>query len=446
MSALRGDSLRDTSIGLVTSDWEMGVVGDFVAALQAGVSVNAIETDTGCAQDEVGVLKTSAVLRGKFFPEQHKVVVPEDVERVATSVVADRIIISRMNTPALVGESGYVTADVPNLFLPDRLWQTEPSPRPHSQRWLAYWLQHPSIRRLIASGATGTSNSMKNISKETVLSLAIPRTPLPEQQKIAAILTAVDDKLDVIARQIEATQTLKQGLMQTLFSRGVGTQDAEGRWVPHSEFKDGELGTIPAAWGVSSIGSLFEVVERAVRMADEQSYRRVTVKRRYGGIELRDELRGGDIKVKSQFALEAGDFLISERQIVHGACGIVPKRLAGALVSNEYLVLKARPAVDVRYFNYLVQQLKYAKYFMLCSQGVDIEKFLFKPKDWLKKPVPVPPVAEQARIADVLATTDEKLDALRAKLDELQQVKRGLMQKLLTGEWRVSVDASPTGT
>ncbi|QDL56912.1 restriction endonuclease subunit S [Rhodoferax aquaticus] len=424
----------------------MGVVGDFVAALQAGVSVNAVETDTGCAQGEVGVLKTSAVLRGKFFPAQHKIVVPEDVNRVATSVVADRIIISRMNTPALVGESGYVTADEPNLFLPDRLWQTEPSPRPHSQRWLAYWLQHSSIRRLIASGATGTSNSMKNISKETVLSLPIPRTPLPEQQRIAAILMALDDKLDVIARQIEATQTLKQGLMQTLFSRGVGANDADGRWVPHAEFKDCELGTIPAAWSVSSIGSLFEVVERAIRMADEQSYRRVTVKRRYGGIELRDEQRGSDIKVKSQFALEAGDFLISERQIVHGACGIVPSWLAGALVSNEYLVLKAKPSVDVRYFNYLVQQLKYAKYFMLCSQGVDIEKFLFKPKDWLKKLVPVPPVVEQARIADVLATADEKLNALSAKQNELQQVKRGLMQKLLTGEWRVSVDASAAGT
>lgn len=80
------------------------------------------------------------------------------------------------------------------------------------------------------------------------------------------------------------------------------------------------------------------------------------------------------------------------------------------------------------------------------KQGVDIEKFLFKPKDWLKKLVPLPPVAEQARIADVLATADEKLNALRAKQVELQQVKRGLMQKLLTGEWRVSVDASAAET
>jgi type I restriction enzyme S subunit len=437
MSQCEADSLRETPIGAIASDWEMGVIGDFVTALHAGVSVNAFETDSGCAEGEIGVLKTSAVLQGRFYAKQHKVVVAEDTGRVATSVVGDRVIISRMNTPALVGESGYVTKDEPTLFLPDRLWQTEPSDHPHSQRWLSYWLQHPGVRRLIAAGATGTSNSMKNISKETVLSLPVPRTPLPEQQKIAVILTTVVDKLDVIARQIEASQILKQGLMQTLFSRGGGTQDATGRWMPHTEFKDSELGAIPTLWSVKEIGEALSVVERPIKMADDQLYKRVTVKRRHGGVELRDELPGANIKVKNQFLLEKGDFLISERQIVHGACGIVPEHLAGALVSNEYLVLQAKEDFDVTYFNYLVQLLKYAKLFLVCSQGVDIEKFLFKPKDWLKKRVPLPPLAEQQRIAEILATTEEKIDALQSKQSEYQTLKLGLMQKLLTGEWRV---------
>ena len=437
MSQCEADSLRETPIGAIASDWEMGVIGDFVTALHAGVSVNAFETDSGCAEGEIGVLKTSAVLQGRFYAKQHKVVVAEDTGRVATSVVGDRVIISRMNTPALVGESGYVTKDEPTLFLPDRLWQTEPSDHPHSQRWLSYWLQHPGVRRLIAAGATGTSNSMKNISKETVLSLPVPRTPLPEQQKIAVILTTVVDKLDVIARQIEASQILKQGLMQTLFSRGGGTQDATGRWMPHTEFKHSELGAIPTLWSVKEIGEALSVVERPIKMADDQLYKRVTVKRRHGGVELRDELPGANIKVKNQFLLEKGDFLISERQIVHGACGIVPEHLAGALVSNEYLVLQAKEDFDVTYFNYLVQLLKYAKLFLVCSQGVDIEKFLFKPKDWLKKRVPLPPLAEQQRIAEILATTEEKIDALQSKQSEYQTLKLGLMQKLLTGEWRV---------
>jgi type I restriction enzyme S subunit len=207
--------------------------------------------------------------------------------------------------------------------------------------------------------------------------------------------------------------------------------------MPHTEFKDSELGAIPTLWSVKEIGEALSVVERPIKMADDQLYKRVTVKRRHGGVELRDELPGANIKVKNQFLLEKGDFLISERQIVHGACGIVPEHLAGALVSNEYLVLQAKEDFDVTYFNYLVQLLKYAKLFLVCSQGVDIEKFLFKPKDWLKKRVPLPPLAEQQRIAEILATTEEKIDALQSKQSEYQTLKLGLMQKLLTGEWRV---------
>ena len=169
------------------------------------------------------------------------------------------------------------------------------------------------------------------------------------------------------------------------------------------------------------------------------------MRRRHGGVELRDKLPGADIKVKNQFLIETGDFLISERQIVHGACGIVPEHLTGALVSNEYLVLQAKEGFDVTYFKYLVQLLKYAKLFLVCSQGVDIEKFLFKPKDWLKKRIPVPPLAEQQRIAQILATIEEKTNALHSKQSEYQALKRGLMQKLLTGEWRVKLE-NPTGT
>ncbi|OEO25921.1 hypothetical protein AX279_10890 [Pseudomonas sp. J237] len=311
----------------------------------------------------------------------------------------------------------------------------------YCQRFISYLYLSDACQAAIREMATGAAQL--NISIGDVRALVVKVPSLQEQQKISSILTAVDEKLDVVARQIEATQTLKQGLMQSLFSRGAGTQDGNGCWVPYTEFKDSELGAIPTLWSVKEIGEALSVVERPIKMADDQLYRRVTVRRRHGGVDLRDELPGAGIKVKNQFLLETGDFLISERQIVHGACGIVPEHLAGALVSNEYLVLQAREGFDVTYFNYLVQLLKYAKLFLVCSQGVDIEKFLFKPKDWLKKRIPVPPLAEQQRIAEILATIEEKTNALQSKQSEYQALKRGLMQKLLTGEWRVKID-TPT--
>ena len=188
----------------------------------------------------------------------------------------------------------------------------------------------------------------------------------------------------------------------------------------------------PLNWEMKKIGDVFNVVERPVDMEDDKLYRRVTVKRRYGGIELRDVRRGEEIKVKNQFLVKAGDFLISERQIVHGACGIVPTALDGALVSNEYLVLEPRSGFEVNYFNYLVQLLEYAKLFLLCSQGVDIEKFLFKPHDWLKKVVPAPPHAEQKKIAAILTAVDDKLDVIARQIEATQTLKQGLMQTLFS--------------
>lgn len=424
------------------------------APLIATVPLSAVaEVRTGLAKGKSGLtnpielpyLRVANVQDGHIDLTQVKRISVESKSVSRYSLQAGDVLLTEGGDIDKLGRGAVWAGQIAPCLHQNHVFVVRPAKEVLDSYYLAAVAASDYGRRYFLSCAKRTTN-LASINSTQLKAFPVPLRPLPEQQKIAAILSAVDEKLVVIARQIDATQTLKHGLMQTLFSSGFGTQEADGRWVPHTEFQDSDVGTFPAGWGVSSIGSLFEVVERAVRMAEEQSYRRVTVKRRYGGIELRDELRGGDIKVKSQFALAAGDFLISERQIVHGACGIVPGWLAGALVSNEYLVLKARPSIDVRYFNYLVQQLKYAKYFMLCSQGVDIEKFLFKPKDWLKKLVPVPPVAEQARIADVLATADEKLDALSARQVELQQVKRGLIQKLLTGESRVSAVTSATGT
>lgn len=442
-----GDLLRDTSIGLVTADWEMGVIGDYVTALQAGVSVNAVETDTGCTQGEVGVLKTSAVLRGKFFPEQHKVVVPEDVGRVATSVVADRIIISRMNTPALVGESGYVTADEPHLFLPDRLWQTEPSQRPHSQRWLSYWLQHPSIRRLITSGATGTSNSMKNISKETVLSLPIPRTPLPEQQKLVAILTAVDEKLEVISRQTESTRALRQGLMQTLFNRGFGTQDANGEWVPHTEFKRISSQSVPVAWHARRLGDIAPLVRRPVEIDPEAMYPELGL-RSYGkGTFHKPALMGAEVGNKRLFQIKVGDLLFSNVFAWEGAVAVAQPEDDGRYGSHRYITcaVDATQADTNFLFRYLTTPAGIASLALASPGGGGRNKTLGLGA-LADITVPLPPLGEQRKISQILGGVDAKLRVLDSKRAACEALKRGLMQKLLTGEWRVNVDASATGT
>jgi type I restriction enzyme S subunit len=438
---------KETAVGWIPVEWTLGKLGDFVAALQAGVSVNANETEAGCLDGQVGVLKTSAVLGGKFFAHQHKVVVPEDIDRVASPVLADRVVISRMNTPALVGESGYVPTAQPHLFLPDRLWQTVPSDRPHSQRWLSYWLQLPAIKSLIAAGATGTSNSMKNISKDVLLTLPTPHATFPEQQKIAAILTAVDDKLDLIARQINATQALKQGLMQTLFTRGAGTPDAQGRWHPHTEFQDTELGRIPVGWKVQSVGDVCEVkggkrLPKGESLTEENTgfpYIRVT-DMYMGGVNANGVLYvpGHLQPLIKRYIISKDDIFISVAGTL-GLVGTIPPELDGANLTENADKLT----------NITINR----DYLLYCLCSPSIQDAISKeatanaqPKLALERirgfKIPTPAQAEQQKIADVFKSVDDKLSTLTTQQTHYQSLKRGLMQKLLTGQWRVRVDAA----
>lgn len=155
-------------------NWPRVRLADLVVSLDAGVSVNSEGRPR--QSDEIGVLKTSCVSGGRFNPAEHKTVLSRERSRVRVPVRADSIILSRMNTPDLVGENAYVDTDHPELFLPDRLWLLRTSERADC-RWLSYFMQSELFRSQLSDIATGTSGSMKNISKARLAALSL-RLPL----------------------------------------------------------------------------------------------------------------------------------------------------------------------------------------------------------------------------------------------------------------------------
>ncbi|MDO8410652.1 MAG: restriction endonuclease subunit S [Phenylobacterium sp.] len=176
---------------------------------------------------------------------------------------------------------------------------------------------------------------------------------------------------------------------------------------------------------------------RPLNMADDEVYALVTVRRSRGGVVLRERLRGSQIAVKSQFRLKAGDFLISKRQIVHGACGIVPPELDGAIVSNEYAVLRARPSLHLEFLNCLAHSIYFQQTCFHSSIGVHVEKMIFKLQEWLKWDFDLPPAREQRRIAEILATWDRAIETVGGLIANAREQKAAMMQALLTGERRL---------
>jgi type I restriction enzyme S subunit len=198
-----------------TGEWKEAPLSKLVSALDAGVSVNS--GDRPAMIHEFGILKTSAVTNGIFELSENKVVFDEEeIKRVKESVRADTVIISRMNTPALVGANAYVKDDFPNIFLPDRLWAAKPRPGAH-MRFVAIVLGSDIGRAKLSNLAGGSSGSMKNISKPSVLKLLVIAPSLPEQKRIADCFTSLDDIIAAESQKLDTLKTHKKGLMQQLF-------------------------------------------------------------------------------------------------------------------------------------------------------------------------------------------------------------------------------------
>jgi type I restriction enzyme S subunit len=200
-------------------EWEVKRLGCEIDDLLAGVSVNSTTGEKSANAAGPFILKTSAVSDGVFLRDEAKPVAPSDRQRLKLSPLADTVLISRMNTIDLVGECGYVDADYPFHFVPDRLWMTRFRTGANvSAKWLAYVLSTPKTRVLLRNIATGTSGSMKNISKAAFLALEFCMPSRKEQTAIATVLSDMDAELAALGARRDKTRALKQGMMQELLT------------------------------------------------------------------------------------------------------------------------------------------------------------------------------------------------------------------------------------
>ncbi|RFO94612.1 hypothetical protein DIC66_22620 [Rhodoferax lacus] len=183
-------------------------------------------------------------------------------------------------------------------------------------------------------------------------------------------------------------------------------------------------------WEEKPIGEILSETKRAIVLEDNQQYELVTVKRRNGGVVSRGHLWGREILVKNYSQLQTGDFLISKRQVVHGATGIVPAELNQAIVSNEYLVAVGNNEIATEFLTILASLPDMRKKFFLSSYGVDIEKLFFDADDWKKRNITIPGIAEQTKIGEYFRDMDSLIELHQRKLDRQVALKNAMLQKM----------------
>ncbi len=207
------EALHDSSLAV----GKEGTLKDAVSYIESGTSVNSIDKAAEYVSEKRYVLKTSAIFEGAFLLEESKEVVAEDYYRVSCPIEANTLLVSRMNTPKLVGACALCDVTLPNVFLPDRLWKVVLK-KNVDPRWLNYVISSESSQRSIRRKAGGTSNSMKNISQKDFLDIPIVLPSYDEQVSIANIIAAVDEVIKKLYEEIGMWGNKKRALMQMLLT------------------------------------------------------------------------------------------------------------------------------------------------------------------------------------------------------------------------------------
>ncbi|MDL1957130.1 MAG: restriction endonuclease subunit S [Candidatus Desulfofervidus auxilii] len=283
--------------------------------------------------------------------------------------------------------------------------------------FLFYLLTFKNLKQF----ATKTTHPI--ITQSFLKNLPIPLPPLPEQQKIAEILSTVDSAIEKVNQAIEKTQRLKKGLMQELLTKGIG----------YNEFKDTEIGRIPKEWEVVRLKESEEIKLIMGQSPPGKSYNKegkglpfIQGKAEFGNMYPSAILW----TTQPTKIAEEGDVLISVRAPV-GDVNICPYRLC---IGRGLAAVRIKKGSNIFYFYWFQKEKQHIENI---GKG---STFKAVTKDELSNLfIPFPPLPEQQKIAEILSTVDKRLELLKKKKEKLERIKKGLMNDLLTGKRRVKV-------
>lgn len=249
--------------------------------------------------------------------------------------------------------------------------------------------------------------------------------PLDEQEKIARILSCWDTAIEQMQNLISEKKELKRGLMQQLLTGKIQLPGFRHIW---ENKKLGDLFNVQKGDGLSKELLKPDGKNKCILYGELYTKYAETIKEVCSKTDA-------DSAVVSQ----SGDILIPASTTTVGIDLANATALFenGVLLGGDINILRKKEELDSAFFAYALTNV-YKYELARLAQGITIVHLYGEHIKSVR--VLVPSNEEQSVIANILMTADEEIDLLNKKLDVLKEQKKGLMQKLLTGEIRVKVD------
>jgi len=305
-------------------------------------------------------------------------------------------------------------------------------------KYLFYKLFFEYQNRLVMQFQQQTTGIINFQLKEYLLSKVLT-PPLQEQKKIASILTSVDHVIEKTQSQINKLQDLKKATMNELLTRGIG----------HTEFKDSSVGRIPKEWEVKKLGDLsINGINNGV-FCDPKK-----VGSGYRLINVYDMYQGFGVDVNKLKLLNIDEKEFSKNRVIEGDVFFTRSslKLEGIAFCNINLsqsgdltydghIMRIRPNQDViepEFLAYYCLSNFARTYFMRSAKHSTMTTI--GQKDISPLSVVIPQKEEQEKIVSIIASVANSIKEKQRKLEQTQSLKKSLMQDLLTGKVRVTIN------
>jgi len=288
--------------------------------------------------------------------------------------------------------------------------------------YLKYTFRSPYFQRLLDKKSTGST--AKGIKGSTLHKLQIPIPPLPEQQKIATILSTWDEAISKQKILVEQTRKRNQGIAQQLLTGKKRLKGFDGAW---KEMKFGDA------------------ISRITRRNDIENTNVVTISAKRGFVRQDDffNKQVASETLTNYYLLKKGEFAYNKSYSNGYPMGAF-KRLNDfdfGVVTTLYICFSVKNEFDSNFFMHFFEAgLMTHGLTKIAQEGGRAHGLLnIGLNDFLSLKIIVPNLQEQKVISQLIEIAELELKLQKQQLSSLQNEKEGLMQKLLTGEIRVNV-------
>lgn len=410
------EGYKKTELGWIPDEWEIKQLKNL------GESIIGLTYSPDNLVDEEGtlVLRSSNIKGNRLSFNDNKYVNKKIPDKLITKE-NDILVCSRNGSKDLIGKCALIDKNsVGNSF---GAFMT--IYRGEYNQFLFQVFNSFMLKRQIYNNLGATINQ---ITTDNLNKFKVPFPPLKEQQKIAEILSTVDTQIDDTDKLIEKTKELKKGLMQRLLTKGIG----------HTEFKMTEVGEIPVEWEVKKI------------------------------IDISDTTSGGTPSRRKKCYYENGNICwVKTGELSNKYIYDTKEKITDAAVKESSAKLVPINSVIVAMYGATIGKISInrrevttnqACCSIICKENVMDYEFLFYNLSFNKEKliqlgaggaqpnisqqvikafkIVVPNLKEQEKIAKILSSVDSQVEEYENEKVKLEELKKGLMQQLLTGKIR----------